>query len=103
MFKFTIRELLLLTVIVGLGVTWWIDRSNLAIKAREAEMWRHCTGALEYALRYHDWSVEWTGDRSEVLVVTGEGWRGGVHLRINEHEPGRAGLELKPLPKHGEK
>jgi hypothetical protein len=28
MFKFTIRELLLLTVIVAMGVGWWIDRSR---------------------------------------------------------------------------
>jgi hypothetical protein len=26
MFRFTIRELLLLTVIVGLAVAWWVDR-----------------------------------------------------------------------------
>jgi hypothetical protein len=30
MFKFTIRELLLLTVIVAMGVGWWVDRGRLA-------------------------------------------------------------------------
>jgi hypothetical protein len=30
MFRFTIRDLLLLTVIVALVVSWWVDRSRLA-------------------------------------------------------------------------
>jgi hypothetical protein len=29
MFRFTIRELVLLTVVVGMGVGWWVDRSGL--------------------------------------------------------------------------
>jgi hypothetical protein len=28
MFRFTIRELLLLMVVVGMGVGWWLDRQN---------------------------------------------------------------------------
>jgi hypothetical protein len=99
MFRFTIRELLLLTVIVAMGVGWWIDRSNLAVQAKQAETWRHCTGALEYALRYNDWSVKWSGDRSEVEVLTGEGWRGGLNLRAQEHEPGATDVELAPIPR----
>jgi hypothetical protein len=31
MFRFTIRELVLLTLVVAMGVGWWIDRSRLAI------------------------------------------------------------------------
>ena len=30
MFRFTIRELILLTVIVATGAAWWADRRNLA-------------------------------------------------------------------------
>jgi hypothetical protein len=29
MFRFTIRELVLLTLVVAMGVGWWIDRSRL--------------------------------------------------------------------------
>jgi hypothetical protein len=29
MFRFTIRELVLLTLVVALGVGWWVDRSRL--------------------------------------------------------------------------
>ena len=30
MFRFTIRDLLWLMVVVGLAVCWWLDRSRLA-------------------------------------------------------------------------
>ena len=30
MFRFTIRELILLTVIVAMGAAWWVDRAKLA-------------------------------------------------------------------------
>ena len=29
MFRFTIRDVLWLTVLVGLGVAWWLDRTSL--------------------------------------------------------------------------
>ena len=43
MFRFTIRDVLWLTVVVALAVCWWIDRSRLsdmnsALQARDAEM-----------------------------------------------------------------
>lgn len=31
MLRFTIRELVLLTLVVAMGVGWWLDRSQLAI------------------------------------------------------------------------
>jgi hypothetical protein len=37
MFRFTIRELLILTVTAGLAVGWWIDRSSLANRISEIE------------------------------------------------------------------
>jgi hypothetical protein len=30
MFRFTIRELVLLTLVVAMGVAWWLDRRNVA-------------------------------------------------------------------------
>jgi len=33
MFRFTIRELLILTLTVGLAVGWWIDRRSLLASA----------------------------------------------------------------------
>jgi len=34
MFRFTIRELLILTVTVGLAVGWWMDRRQLMAQNR---------------------------------------------------------------------
>ena len=36
--KFTIRDLFLVTVIVALVLGWWVDRSRLSQRAREAEV-----------------------------------------------------------------
>jgi hypothetical protein len=43
MFRFTIRDVLWLTVVVALVVGWWIDRSHLsdtisALRTRDAEL-----------------------------------------------------------------
>jgi len=36
MFRFTIRELILLTVIVAMGAAWWVDDRGLRQKTLEA-------------------------------------------------------------------
>jgi hypothetical protein len=36
MFRFTIRELVLLTLVVGLALGWWLDRASLQ-SARESD------------------------------------------------------------------
>lgn len=37
MFRFTIRDVLWLMVLVGLGVAWWVDHSRLDSRAAKAE------------------------------------------------------------------
>ena len=37
MFRFTIRDVLLVMVIVGLAVGWWVDRSQVASAKRAFE------------------------------------------------------------------
>jgi hypothetical protein len=34
MFRFTIRELVLLTLVVAMGVEWWVDRNRLAAESQ---------------------------------------------------------------------
>jgi len=50
MFRFAIRDVLLVMVIVGLAVGWWVDHQRLDTKARmaEASKWEHY---------YHLWDV----------------------------------------------
>jgi hypothetical protein len=38
--KFTIRDLFLVTVIVAMGLGWWLDRSRLAVDNRRLESLR---------------------------------------------------------------
>lgn len=40
MFRFTIRDLLWLTVVVGLAVGWWVDRTRLSDRLRKAQQVR---------------------------------------------------------------
>lgn len=49
MFRFTIRELVFVTVIVGMGVAWLIDHQRLATANHETEMkdWKFRTEALK--------------------------------------------------------
>jgi hypothetical protein len=37
MFRFTIRDVLWLTVVVALGVAWWADRTRITERAVKAE------------------------------------------------------------------
>ena len=37
MFRFSIRELMLVTLVVAFGVAWWVDRSRLFASWKTAE------------------------------------------------------------------
>jgi hypothetical protein len=37
MFRFAIRDVLWVTVVVALGVGWWLDRSSFAVQAKHAD------------------------------------------------------------------
>jgi len=40
MFRFTIRDVLWLTVVVALGVGWWLDRSRLESERDDARIFK---------------------------------------------------------------
>jgi hypothetical protein len=46
MFRFTIRDVLWLTVVAALGVGWWVDRSSLAVDAAENRQLKERLGPL---------------------------------------------------------
>jgi len=48
--KFSIRDILLVTVIVALALGWWLDRSRLAIRAQKAAQEAESSQALSEAL-----------------------------------------------------
>ena len=54
--RFTIRDVLWLTALIGLAAAWFVDHR---IVIAEAELWRHRAGLAEIAMRSAGWSIEW--------------------------------------------
>ena len=46
MLRFTIRDLLWLTVVVGMGAEWWIDRRQMEAMAKEIKVWEYRANSL---------------------------------------------------------
>jgi hypothetical protein len=67
--KFSIRDLLLVTVIVALAVGWWVDRSRLAtgqqlLQAKE-QLWKNRAEALlELYGSFSNRTYRWPADSS---------------------------------------
>jgi hypothetical protein len=68
MFRFTIRDVVLLTVIVGICVGWWTDHRRLRSQLEAASVWRTAAGGLEEVLLQMGQTVEWNWERSQVCV-----------------------------------
>jgi hypothetical protein len=51
MFRFTIRELVLLTLVVAMGVAWWLDHrvwvANYAATTHDSEIWQARAEAMQ--------------------------------------------------------
>jgi hypothetical protein len=55
MYRFTIRELILLTVVVAMGLGWWVDRRRTAAThAAALDKWNSRTAFLLRTLDQHD-------------------------------------------------
>ena len=86
-FRFSIRDLLWLTLVVALGLGWFVHQRQLRAEAdkelRRANWWHMAAEALEEALKDADWKVEWDFDASRLTVRwTDEGRR----LRVQPTE-----------------
>ncbi len=78
MFRFTIRDLLWLTLVVALALGWWMDRKNLdagrgslRTDLERAMAWRTRAGALEEALKNERCGVRWELQSSKVYILRG--------------------------------
>ena len=87
MLRFSIRDLLWLTFVVGVALGWWIDRQRLSAGLQaeidranqSATKWRGTTGALEHALSEDGWTVEWHPDLTRVYI---DRWDARVQHRV---------------------
>lgn len=59
MFRFTIREMFLLLVIVALGLGWWVDHRRMSTELASAKKWQHAAGAAEAVLNNLGWKTQW--------------------------------------------
>jgi hypothetical protein len=66
-FRFTIRDVLLLTVVVGLALGWWVDHSRLAAIVKAQRPLANIAIDLMGACKKVGWTVEL--HHGEVVVV----------------------------------
>ena len=52
MFRFTIRELVLVTIIAALGLGWWLDRRQLDAERRRSNFLRQQATDRVWVLQY---------------------------------------------------
>ena len=84
MFRFTIRELLLLTVIVGLAVAWGLRErqlnADLETRTQERQRWqRRCEG-IKRALAIVGGNASWNDHSVRVVTKTENG---GTETTVN--------------------
>lgn len=77
MFRFSIRELMLVTLVVAMGAGWWLDRRSNA-------HWRSRAGALEFFVREKGYRVMWDAKEPKVRIFDGHIGKGIPSLA---HEP----------------
>jgi len=57
--RFTIRELVLVTVIAALALGWWISDQRHRANADSADRWRECAQLLGGLLKDEGWKITW--------------------------------------------
>jgi hypothetical protein len=72
MFRFTIRELVLLTLVVALALSWWIDRTRLAAEFESAS---NRAAVLEAVVDSAGWEVrhDMKGNRISQIHISRKG------------------------------
>jgi hypothetical protein len=64
--RFSIRDVLWLTLVVALAVGWLVHQYQLRVELQKAHAWRQRAGALEFILTDAGWKVEWDFASSQV-------------------------------------
>lgn len=59
MFRFSIRDLLWLTLVVAVALGWWFNRRQLQHELQRAQAWRTRAGALKQLLATEGWKADW--------------------------------------------
>jgi hypothetical protein len=73
--RFSIRDLLWLTLVVAMGLGWFVHQRQLRAEADDARKWRLAAGGVEEALDSFGLKVKWDFNRSWVVVLEPAGRR----------------------------
>lgn len=94
MFRFTIREILLLTVITGIAVAWWIDRTEL--DRQRNDVWYAYISFINQAGGHVSFdcddpaTVAWLEEHGDRAIT------GTPRILIQEGEEAKLGLDIEP-------
>lgn len=66
MFRFSIRDLVLTTLVVGLALAWWIDRTRLAEQAAASS---ERASVLETAFEATGWRISHDKQGNEISRI----------------------------------
>ncbi len=75
MFRFTIRELLLVTVIAGVAAAWWIDRNQIAGISEQRDLWTFRAQSAAELFRMNGGEVEWDDASISITQIDSAGRR----------------------------
>ena len=65
MFRFTIRDVLWLTVVVAMGLGWWWDRHR---ENSSESLWKRRAESLAEMCREDGWDVKFEGELMSILT-----------------------------------
>jgi hypothetical protein len=89
MFRFTIREVLLVTALVGTGIGWWLDHRVHAASAGDARLLAH------YSVHGCNCGFE-AGYFATLQEKYGANRRQGKRIMIVEEDESKLGINLDP-------
>ena len=90
MFRFTIRDLLWLTLVVATGLGWFVHQRQLRDKAdradNQATKWRLVAGGFEDCFTHQfGWYVKWDWASSQIVIDSTGSRR--LIISTSSHEP----------------
>jgi hypothetical protein len=94
-FRFSILDLLWLTLVVAVALGWFVHQRQLRDTADRAETqatkWRLVAGGFEDYFTQMRWSVKWDWVSSQIVIDSPGSTR--LSISTNSHEPTSQGLE----------
>lgn len=66
MFRFSIRELMLATLVAGLGLGWCLDRHE---DRQAMNQWKKRATAFQHVLVEDGWTIEWQPQEEGVIIT----------------------------------